>query len=192
MDPPAQAGAIGRPDRPAGKRRGVAATSRFGCSRPGRAEAVAAIRPAAVISATPGRAAATHGVSAPSGRAGADAVGQHAGRGAGRSLAADFKDRFLAELQRQNRTFFNLHVATAQRIEIDGGRLVFTFGPVHETMRQQVDARRQWLESLAESVAGRKIGVTTARAAAADAAAARPPAGSESSTAKTAVTPDAD
>ena len=106
-------------------------------------------------------------------------------------LPADFKDRFLAELQRQNRTFFNLHVATAQRIELDGGRLVFTFGPVHETMRQQVDARRPWLESLAESVAGRKVGVTTARSAATDAPPARP-AGAELPAGKVATPPDAD
>ena len=106
-------------------------------------------------------------------------------------LPADFKDRFLAELQRQNRTFFNLHVATAQKIEIDGGRLVFTFGPVHETMRQQVDARRQWLESLAESVAGRKVGVVTTRGAASDAPASRPTAGVEPS-APAAPLPDAD
>ncbi len=106
-------------------------------------------------------------------------------------LPADFKDRFLAELQRQNRTFYNLHVATAQKIELDGGRLVFTFGPVHETMRQQVEARRQWLESLAESVAGRKVGVATARSAAADAPAVRPPAGVEPP-APVAPLPDAD
>ncbi|MBK5297348.1 MAG: DNA polymerase III subunit gamma/tau [Vicinamibacteria bacterium] len=106
-------------------------------------------------------------------------------------LPADFKDRFLAELQRQNRTFYNLHVATAQKIELDGGRLVFTFGPVHETMRQQVEARRQWLESLAESVAGRKVGVATARSGAADAPAVRPPAGVEPP-APVAPLPDAD
>ena len=106
-------------------------------------------------------------------------------------LPADFKDRFLGELQRQNRTFFNLHVATAQKIELDGGRLVFTFGPVHETMRQQVDARRPWLESLAEAVAGRKVGVTTARSAAADAPPARP-AGAELPAGKVATPPDAD
>ena len=34
---------------------------------------------------------------------------------------------------------------------------------VHETMRQQVEQRRQWLESLAESVAGGKVTVATAR-----------------------------
>ena len=94
-------------------------------------------------------------------------------------LPADFKDRFLARGAAANRTFYNLHVATAQRIELDGGRLVFTFGPVHETMRQQVEARRGWLESLAESVAGRKVVVTTARGASSDAPAARPPAGGD-------------
>jgi DNA polymerase III subunit gamma/tau len=100
-------------------------------------------------------------------------------------LPADFKDRFLSEIAKQNRTFFNLHVATAQKIELEGGRLVFTFGPVHETMRQQVDARRTWLESLAESVAGRKVTVATARGAAADAPAVRPTAGVEAPAAAT-------
>jgi DNA polymerase-3 subunit gamma/tau len=105
-------------------------------------------------------------------------------------LPADFKDRFLAELQRQNRTFYNLHVATAQRIEVDGGRLVFTFGPVHETMRQQVDARRGWLETLAETVAGRKVGVATARGAITDAPVVRAP--TEVPTSTTPAPPDAD
>jgi hypothetical protein len=80
----------------------------------------------------------------------------------------------LGEISRQNRTFFNLHVATAQKIEVDGGRLVFTFGPVHETMRQQVEARRGWLESIAETVAGRKVAVTTAKGSATDAPGQRP------------------
>jgi len=78
-------------------------------------------------------------------------------------LPSDFKERFLAEIQRTNRTFYSLHVAQAQRIEVDARRVVFTFGPVHETMRQQVEQRRQWLESLAESVAGGKITVGTAK-----------------------------
>ena len=76
---------------------------------------------------------------------------------------APFKDRFLAELQRTNRTFYSLHVAQAQKIDVEADRIVFTFGPVHETMRQQVEQRRGWLEQLAESVAGRKITVTTIR-----------------------------
>jgi DNA polymerase-3 subunit gamma/tau len=107
-------------------------------------------------------------------------------------LPADFKDRFLEQLQRQNRTFYNLHVATAQRIEFDGGRLVFTFGPVHETMRQQVEARRGWLESLAESVAGRKVAVTTARGVATDTVPVRPPDAGPRPAAPAPAPPDAD
>jgi sRNA-binding protein len=87
--------------------------------------------------------------------------------------AQDLKVRFLAELQRSNRTFFSLHVAQAQRIDIDGDRVVFVFGPVHETMRQQIEQRRSWLESVAEAVAGRKMSVATAKGAAADPEATR-------------------
>ena len=59
-------------------------------------------------------------------------------------------------------------------------------------MRQQVEARRGWLESLAESVAGRKVAVTTARGAAADAPAVRPAAVASSPPAAPAPPPDAD
>jgi hypothetical protein len=48
---------------------------------------------------------------------------------------------------------------------VDAHRVVFTFGPVHETMRQQVEQRKQWLEQLAESVSGGKVAVTTAKGA---------------------------
>jgi DNA polymerase-3 subunit gamma/tau len=89
-------------------------------------------------------------------------------------LPADFKQRYLEEVQRANRAFYNLHVATAQKIDLEGGRIVFTFGPVHETMRQQVEARRQWLESVAESVAGRRVVVTTARGSASEPTGPRP------------------
>ena len=106
-------------------------------------------------------------------------------------LPSDFKDRVLGEISRQNRTFFNLHVATAQKIDVDGGRLVFTFGPVHETMRQQVEARRSWLESIAEMVAGRKVVVTTAKGLAADAPGPRPTASVATPSAER-LPPDAD
>jgi DNA polymerase III subunit gamma/tau len=81
----------------------------------------------------------------------------------GSSLSSSFKERFLSELQRTNRTFYSLHVAQAQRIDVDGARVVFTFGPIHETMRQQVERKRQWLESVAASIAGRKVTIATAR-----------------------------
>jgi DNA polymerase-3 subunit gamma/tau len=85
------------------------------------------------------------------------------GASASGPLPSDFKERFLAEIQRTNRTFYSLHVAQAQRIEIAERRVVFTFGPVHETMRQQVEQRKQWLEQLAHDVAGGKVAVTTAK-----------------------------
>ena len=161
-----------------------------------RAKARAVVCRAAVLYAAPARVRARRARRAPAARQDAparDAVASSAGQSRPDGpLPADFKDRFLAELQRQNRTFYNLHVATAQRIEVDGGRLVFTFGPVHETMRQQVEARRGWLESLAESVAGRKVGVTTARGAATDAPAVRPPTGRRRPRRPAPAPPDAD
>ena len=72
-------------------------------------------------------------------------------------LPADFKNRFLAEVQRANKTFYGFHLAQAQKIELVDDRLVFTFGPIHEVMRQQVEGKRGWLESIAESIAGRKV-----------------------------------
>ena len=54
-------------------------------------------------------------------------------------------------------------MAQAQRIDVDGARVVFTFGPVHETMRQQVERKREWLESVAASIAGRPVTIATAR-----------------------------
>ena len=91
---------------------------------------------------------------------------QPAAKASGGDLPKDFKERFLAEVQRARRPFFSLHIAQAQRIELDGDRLVFTFGPVHETMRQQVENQRGWLESIAAAVAGRRVPIVTAKSAA--------------------------
>jgi DNA polymerase-3 subunit gamma/tau len=89
-------------------------------------------------------------------------------------LPSDFKSRFLAEVQRANKTFYGFHMAQAQKIELVDDRLVFTFGPIHELMRQQVEGKRAWLESIAEAIAGRRIPVTTAKGPAIDPDAPRP------------------
>ena len=68
-------------------------------------------------------------------------------------------------------------MAQSQRIDVDDERVLFTFGPVHETMRQQVEKKREWLESVAASVAGRKVAVMTAKGAAAPEPMPAPPAG---------------
>ena len=59
-------------------------------------------------------------------------------------------------------------------------------------MRQHVEARRGWLESLAESVAGRKVAVTTARGVAADTPPARPTDAGPRPAAPAPAPPDAD
>jgi DNA polymerase-3 subunit gamma/tau len=100
--------------------------------------------------------------------------GASKGPESGGPLPADFKNRFLAEVQRSNKTFYGFHLAQAQKIELVEDRLVLTFGPIHEVMRQQVDAKRGWLESIAESIAGRKVAVSTARGPAMDPDAPRP------------------
>jgi hypothetical protein len=89
-------------------------------------------------------------------------------------LPPDFKSRFLAEVQRSNKTFYGFHLAQAQKIEIVDDRLVFTFGPIHEVMRQQVEGKRGWLESIAETIAGRKVPIATAKGPALDPDAPRP------------------
>jgi hypothetical protein len=69
------------------------------------------------------------------------------------------KSALLSSVREQNRMFYSTAVAMAQKIEIEGTSLVFTFAPVHKTLRGQVEAKRAWLEQLAHAIAGRKISV---------------------------------
>ncbi len=78
-------------------------------------------------------------------------------------LSPDFRDRFLAELKRVKAAFFGMVVAQAQTVECQAGRLLFTFGPEHEHLRNQVEMRRGELEAVAEGVAGRRVPITTMR-----------------------------
>ena len=78
-------------------------------------------------------------------------------------LSPDFRDRFLAELKRVKAAFFGMVVAQAQTVECQAGRLLFTFGPEHEHLRNQVETRRGELEAVAEGVAGRRVPIATMR-----------------------------
>ena len=51
-------------------------------------------------------------------------------------------------------------VAQAQRIDIEGNRIVFRFGPIHTMLGDQVAQQKAWLETLALEVVGRKMTVT--------------------------------
>ena len=87
-----------------------------------------------------------------------------AGSPSRQELPADVRDRFLGELKRAKPAFFGMVVAQAQAVEWDGRRMLFTFRPVHENLRQQVELRRGELETLAERIAERRITVATGTA----------------------------
>jgi hypothetical protein len=63
--------------------------------------------------------------------------------------------------------FYGTVVAQAQRIDIEGDRVVFTFAPQHRALRVQLDQNRTWLDALASQLSGRRMTVTSAEGAAA-------------------------
>ena len=76
---------------------------------------------------------------------------------------ADGKAAILAEIKRRKKFFHGTVVAQAQRIELAGDRLVFTFSPAQQTLAGQVEQGRKWLEEIAAQVAGRKVAVVAER-----------------------------
>jgi hypothetical protein len=50
-------------------------------------------------------------------------------------------------------------VAQAQKVEVEGDAVVFTFAPVHRSLRAQLEGKKGWLEELARAAAGRRISV---------------------------------
>ena len=51
-------------------------------------------------------------------------------------------------------------VAQAQKVEVEGTAMVFTFAPVHKALRSQLEAKRAWIEQLALSATGQKFSVS--------------------------------
>ncbi len=76
---------------------------------------------------------------------------------------ADPKAALLADLKRTKKFFHGTVVAQAQQVEIDGGRLIFSFTEAQRTLAQQIEASRSWLEPMATRTLGRKmtVGVRT-------------------------------
>jgi DNA polymerase-3 subunit gamma/tau len=79
---------------------------------------------------------------------------------------AGLKDAFLDEIRKSNKFFYGTVIAQAQRIGVDGDRVVFTFGPQHRALRMQLEEKRGWLESLASKLSGRRTTVVSAEGAA--------------------------
>ena len=85
--------------------------------------------------------------------------------------AAELKDAFLDEVRKSKKFFYGTVVAQAQRIDIDGDKVVFTFAPQHRALRGQLDQSRTWLDALASQLSGRKMTVVSAEGVAASPAA---------------------
>ena len=79
--------------------------------------------------------------------------------------AAELKDAFLNEVRKSKKFFYGAVVAQAQRIDIESGRVVFTFAPQHRALRVQLDQARTWLDALASQLSGRKMTVASAEGA---------------------------
>ena len=69
------------------------------------------------------------------------------------------KAKILASMREGNKGFYGMVVAQALKIELVSDSLVFTFAPTHKTMKPQLEAKRSWVEGLAQAAAGRKINV---------------------------------
>jgi DNA polymerase-3 subunit gamma/tau len=72
---------------------------------------------------------------------------------------AGLKASLLASIRDANRVFYGMVIAQAQRVDVEGDAVVFTFAPVHKTLRAQLEGKRAWIEQLAQTVSGRRISV---------------------------------
>jgi DNA polymerase-3 subunit gamma/tau len=73
--------------------------------------------------------------------------------------ASGLKDAFLEEIKKSKKFFHGTVVAQAQRIDVEGDRIVFVYGPQHRALRSQLEQNRQWLEMTASELAGRRLSV---------------------------------
>jgi hypothetical protein len=80
------------------------------------------------------------------------------------------KGAFLDEVRKAKKFFHGTVIAQAQRIDVDGDRIVVTFGAQHRALKSQLEQTRPLLETIATQLAGRKMSVVAAEAAAEPAA----------------------
>jgi DNA polymerase-3 subunit gamma/tau len=85
-------------------------------------------------------------------------------------IAPGLKDSLLAEIRAGKPFFYNTVIAQAQKIEVAGDRVTFTFSPTHRALREQFEQSRGWVETTAERVAGRRVVVESAQGVASTAA----------------------
>ena len=85
-----------------------------------------------------------------------------------------FKDALIGEIKKAKAVFYNMVVAQAQKIEVTGDRVVFSFTPAQRALKDQFEQQKAWLESIAQPIAGRRITMASAQVEAGAAAAAAP------------------
>jgi DNA polymerase-3 subunit gamma/tau len=73
------------------------------------------------------------------------------------------REAFLEEIRRSKEVFYKTVVAQAQKIEFGSDRVVFSFLPIHRMQREQLEQNRQWLESIAGGVSGKKMLVVSSQ-----------------------------
>ena len=67
----------------------------------------------------------------------------------------------LAEVKRAKKFFHGTVVAQAQRIDLEGDKLVFAFTPGQRTLASQLRQNSGWLEQMASKIVGRQVIVIT-------------------------------
>jgi len=78
--------------------------------------------------------------------------------------SGNFKDALLNEIRKTRMPFYGTVCAQAQKIEVTGDSVTFTFSPNQRTLLKNLQDNRAWLESIAQQVAGRRIAVSGVQA----------------------------
>src|SRR5437867_2723780 len=82
--------------------------------------------------------------------------GVHSSVGSGFSRTSSespLKDALFADIRKSKAVFYNTVVAQAQKIELAGDRVTFTFSPTQRALRDEFERNRPWLESAAQQIA---------------------------------------
>jgi len=74
------------------------------------------------------------------------------------------KNALLAAVRTEKSTLYGLAIAQAQRIDVSDEAITFTFAANQGVARMQLEQNREWLETLAERLAGRPLPVHTVQA----------------------------
>jgi len=88
---------------------------------------------------------------------------QHSRADAGDASAppagGDLKGAILSTIREQNKVLYGMVIAQAQKVDVEGDTVVFTFAPVHKALQAQLESKKGWIAELAQAAAGRPMKV---------------------------------